>query len=90
MLTGDKPKSVDPNRLSGLTQACYILKCVDQGQNEAQITTSLGGDLQLVKMWLSFLLHNNWMQKNESDELKITDKGIAMLETNMKKSTLAE
>ena len=50
----------------------------------------MNGDSQLVKMWFSFLLHNHWMEKNELGELKVTDKGNAMLQTYLLEGSLGK
>lgn len=51
----------EPVRLSGLKQAVNIMDCITAGQTKDQIAIALGGDVQLVEMWLSFLQHNHWM-----------------------------
>jgi len=52
---------MDPVRLSGLKQASYVMQSLTEGKSSEEITASLGGDMQLVSMWISFLRHNNWI-----------------------------
>ena len=65
---------VEPNRLSGLRQAVYVMDCITTGQTREQISKTLGGDTQLVAMWLSFLQHNHWMIEG-FDGWAVTTKG---------------
>jgi hypothetical protein len=71
--------------LSGLIQALYVAKCLQCGLSEKEITIKFSGDSQLVKMWISFLTHNQWMQEMPDDQNNpkwtVTDKGKAWLET---------
>lgn len=71
--------------LSGLAQALYVAKCLQFGLSERQITIKFSGDSQLVKMWIIFLTHNQWMQPMSDDQNSqkwiVTDKGKAWLET---------
>lgn len=75
----------DPLSLSGLVQALYIAKCLQSGLSEQEITIKFSGDSQLVKMWIIFLTHNQWMQPmpNDPNNRKwiVTDKGRTWLET---------
>lgn len=56
---------MDPGRLSGLKQASYVMQRLTEGQSSEEIAASLGGDKQLVAMWLSFLRHNHWMTADD-------------------------
>jgi hypothetical protein len=58
----------DPLSLSGLIQALYVAKCLQCGLSEKEITIKFSGDSQLVKMWISFLTHNQWMQEMPDDQ----------------------
>jgi len=75
----------DPLSLSGLRQAHYIARCLQDGKSEEEIISSFSGDSQLVKMWMTFLIHNQWMQSILNDETKriwiVTDKGSKWLQT---------
>src|SRR5688572_2311693 len=65
---------IDPVRLSGLKQASYVMRCITEGQTEEKIAIALGGDVQLVAMWLSFLKHNHWMTEGNGG-WSVTAKG---------------
>lgn len=75
----------DPLRLSGLRQALYIAKCLQNGNTEHEIVEQFSGDEQLVKMWVLFLTYNQWAQPILDDENRqkwiFTDKGKIWLET---------
>jgi hypothetical protein len=51
----------------------------EEGDTEDKIAIALGGDRQLVKMWVSFLVHNNWVAHVHDDIMSekwiVTDKG---------------
>jgi hypothetical protein len=59
---GEK-EGVNPLKLRGLAQAAFILFCFEMGVQEFEIIKKVKGDYGLVKMWLSFLLHNHYMAK---------------------------
>ena len=63
------------NKLVGLQQATFILKSLVTGQNKEEIVFNLGGDAQLVDMWISFLKHNNWIETNRDGQWSVTSKG---------------
>jgi predicted transcriptional regulator len=65
---------LDPVRLAGLKQATYIMQCLTTGQSGQQIAMALGGDEQLVSMWVSFLRHNHWIMKKR-EGWSVTSKG---------------
>ena len=65
---------LDPVRLVGLKQAAYVIECLTKGQSEQQIIIALGGDEQLLRMWISFLRHNHWMEAGVNG-WSITTKG---------------
>jgi len=52
---------IEPGSLSGLKRAAFIMNCITTGQTKDEITRTMGGDAQLVAMWLSFLQHNHWI-----------------------------
>jgi hypothetical protein len=74
-------KAVDARKLPGLHAATHILKCLASGESKEQLVKEFDGDEQLVSMWISFLLHNRWMLKENGrkmynkDYWVITDKG---------------
>ena len=67
---------LDPVRLVGLKQATYIMECLARGQSEQQIAGALAGDEQLLRMWISFLQHNHWMEAGLNG-WSITTKGAS-------------
>src|SRR5918911_3025760 len=71
-----------PKKLSGLRQAIYIMKCLDAGEYFEQIIQKFDGDEQLVRLWMSFLLHNKCIRINSSidRECIVTEKGKRWLE----------
>lgn len=74
----------DPTKLSGLKQAAYVLGCLQEGLSEEAIGELLKSDPQLVRMWISFLIHNHWVENfmDDFDKRKwiVTDKGDAWIE----------
>lgn len=75
--------NVEPSKLRGLRQAAYVLDCLIEGKTESEIAITLEGDKQLARMWVSFLLHNHWVQQQMSDDRTthwvVTNKGIDLL-----------
>lgn len=72
--------SGDPDRLSGLPQAAFVLKCFAEGESIETIAEKLHGDEQLVRIWISLLLHNHWIESGEAGELRVTIKGQEWVE----------
>jgi len=50
------------------------MRCLESGQCKSEVIVEFEGDKQLVDMWMSFLLHNKWMEKT-IDEWVVTEKG---------------
>jgi len=69
---------LDPVRLVGLKQAMYVMECLTKGQSEQQIANTMGDDKQLVRMWISFLQHNHWMESGVNGWF-VTTKGAAWI-----------
>jgi predicted transcriptional regulator len=69
-----------PKKLSGLRQAAYIMKCLDNGEYFEEIIQKFEGDEQLVKLWMSFLLHNKCIENPIDHTWQITDKGKRWIE----------
>jgi hypothetical protein len=67
-------------KVSGLRQAIYIMRCLDNGEYFEQIVERFGGDEQLVKLWMSFLLHNKCIQNPLDHKWLITEKGKRWIE----------
>ena len=77
--------NVNPADLRGLKQALYVLQSLEQGKTADQIVDRFGGDRQLVAIWTSFLIHNQWIKKVEVDDSGdaryiATDKGDGLVE----------
>jgi len=71
-----KEPSRPSKKLSGLRQAAYIMKCLDNEEDFEQIIQKFAGDEQLVKLWMSFLLHNRCIENPAIDhKWLITEKG---------------
>jgi len=64
----------NPPQLVGLMQAAYVMGCLARQNDEKEIVRSLGGDMQLLAMWKSFLIHNGWITK-DSEGWSVTPKG---------------
>ena len=52
---------INPDRLVGLKQACFVLDSLVTHDSEEEIAQKLGGDAQLARMWILFLQHNSWV-----------------------------
>lgn len=74
-------RTPNPSNLKGLSQAIYVLECLEQGKTEQEIIGEFDGDKQLVKIWTAFLLHTYGYKKEmselEGDEQRwaVTGKG---------------
>ena len=67
---------IDPKNLRGLKQAEFIAEHLCNGIKEEQIVRLFHGDKQLVDIWVSFLMHNHWIEHNEAaKEWIMTAKG---------------
>jgi hypothetical protein len=51
------------------------MKCLSEGEYFDQITEKFDGDEQLVKLWMSFLLHNKCIQNPLDHKWVVTEKG---------------
>ena len=47
--------------------------CIDRGIPKKVIVASFDGDEQLVDIWMSFLLHNHWLEKDMNGKLAMTE-----------------
>ena len=76
----DKPR---PGSLRGLRQAVYVLQCLADGKTEQEIADTLEGDMQLVKIWSSFVLHSHFIENQRAHNgvmtWVVTDKGKDLL-----------
>jgi hypothetical protein len=50
------------------------LNGLKSGQTVQEIIGDFEGDKQLVEMWISFLFHNHWMEKDDS-KWQVSTKG---------------
>jgi hypothetical protein len=75
VMLDDSRKQNNPLRLTGLRQAIYILNKLKLGMGKSEIIKDFKGDEQLVNIWLSFLLHNHWIEQEELGQLVATEKG---------------
>ena len=66
---------INPDRLVGLKQACFVLDSLVTHDSEEEITQKLGGDAQLARMWILFLQHNSWVTETRG-VWTITGKGL--------------
>jgi hypothetical protein len=69
----------EPCLLGGLDAAAYILESMTRGETIPEITSRFNGDVELVKMWVSFLKHNHWMQVDKFGNVVATEKASAYL-----------
>ena len=83
MLTSSLTDNVEPSKLRGMRQAAYVLDCLLDGKTEPEIATTFEGDKQLARMWVSFVLHNHWVEDQMSDDRRThwvaTDRGKDLL-----------
>ena len=70
--------------MSGLTQAIYILKALEDGKSETEIVELFGGDKQIVDIWMNFLVHNHWME-HPNGKWQVTPKGKEWIERRSQK-----
>ena len=80
--TRKKPFNQDTlNHSSGLKDAVYVLKCISEGHAKSGILwNNLDGDLQLISIWISFLVNDGYLEENNLSELEVTDKGRGLLQ----------
>jgi hypothetical protein len=85
---GHKNHSNNINRLTGLTAATYILKCLSKGYTKDQIYANFNDDIRLVSVWIDFLKDKKWivqLKKEDGDDgvdrtgLKVTKEGKTWL-----------
>lgn len=69
----------EPCLLRGLDAAAYILESLASGETIPEIASRFNGDVELVKMWVSFLKHNHWMQVDKFGNIVATERASAYL-----------
>jgi hypothetical protein len=70
----------EPCMLRGLDAAAYILESLARGETIPEIASRFNGDVELVKMWTSFLKHNHWMHVDNLGNIVVTEKASAYLQ----------
>ena len=79
-----------PTKLTALQQATYVLEKLSEGKMPPQIVEEMEDDVQLVKIWMDFLIDIQWIRRNTAPGASgytVTDKGKDWL---TKLSVLAE
>ena len=69
---------INPDRLVGLKQACFVLDSLVTHDSEEEIAQKLGGDEQLARMWILFLQQTHWVVEKRG-VWTITGKGSLCL-----------
>lgn len=87
---GGKSRHQDAASLRGYAQATFILKRLDEGLSQEQVSAMyFRGDSQLVEMWISHLIHAHTIQlKSRSDKntyWQLNKVGRAMLRRYLQK-----
>jgi hypothetical protein len=71
--------------LRGLRAAAFIAGSLAESKDKEWIVSQFDGDEQLVNMWISFVRHNRWVNKNGAKEAwSLTDKGKKQVNSLMK------
>ena len=79
-----------PAKLTALQQATYVLEKLSEGVMPPQIIEEMDDDIQLVEIWMDFLVDMRWIERNTAagaSGYTVTDKGKDWL---TKLSVLAE
>jgi len=66
------------SKLHGLKLAVYLLKCINKGLNERQISEFLDNNQKPVEQWFDFLKRNTWIE-SKSGKFVVSEKGITWL-----------
>jgi len=69
----------EPCLLRGLDAAAFILESLTDGKTVHEIALKFNGDTELVRMWMSCLKHNHWMEVDRFGNIIVTEKGSAHL-----------
>src|SRR5215475_5259219 len=68
--------------------AIYILKCINRGQSEKEISQTLDNNEQLVPVWVAYLKGVHWIKKDVNGNLLVSEQGklwIKKYEENLDK-----
>ena len=68
-------RQINPVHLSGLTQALYVMRALVEGKTVYQIVDEFQGDRQLVGIWTSFLIENQWIERTKAGGFAATKEG---------------
>ena len=55
---------VQPAKLTALQQATYVLEKLSEGRMPPQIVEEMHDDIQLVEIWMDFLVDMRWIDRN--------------------------
>ena len=53
-----------PTKLTALQQATYVLEKLSEGKMPPQIIEEMDDDIQLVEIWMDFLVDMRWIERN--------------------------
>lgn len=69
--------SARPAKLTALQQATFVLEKLSEGKMPPQIVDEMDDDIQLVEIWMDFLVEIRWIERNTAGASGyiVTDKG---------------
>jgi hypothetical protein len=71
--------------LRGLRAAAFIAGSLAESKEKEWIVSKFNGDKQLVNMWITFIHHNGWVNRDTAREKwSLTDKGKKRISSLMK------
>jgi len=71
---------VNNKRLSGLTAAIYILKCLSEGQSVKELSEKFGNNERSILTWIDFLKYNRFIEAvNSEDNVKLTVSAVGKM-----------
>ena len=70
-------ESARHGKLTALQQATYVLEKLSEGKLPPQIVDEMDDDIQLVEIWMDFLVEMQWIERNTAaaSGYIVTDKG---------------
>ena len=54
-------------RESALISAIHILICLTEGKNPENIAKEFDGNIELVRIWIDYMIGINWIHRNAVD-----------------------
>ena len=57
-------RSARPAKLTALQLAIYVLEKLSEGKMPTQIVNKMDDDIQLVEIWMDFLVEMQWIERN--------------------------